>query len=81
MKIRVLLFAGAREAAGADSIDVELADNAVVGDVRRAIADQTPQLASLAERSRISVGAAYATDSDPAPPDAEFALIPPVSGG
>jgi molybdopterin converting factor subunit 1 len=81
MKIRVRLFARARDLAGADLALVDLPDGATVGDLRRALAQTHPSLASLLGRSALAVNDEFAEDSLPLPPGAEVALLPPVSGG
>jgi molybdopterin synthase catalytic subunit len=81
MRVTVKLFAGARHTAGADAIQVELTEEATVGTLRVALADQHPQLASLVARSLLAVGEEYAGEETPLKADAEIALIPPVSGG
>ena len=81
MNVVVLLFAQARQIAAADKIEVELADDATVADLKQAIAQEYPDLAGLLSRSNIAIDQQYATDSDVIPADAEIAMIPPVSGG
>lgn len=79
--MRVLLFARARDLAGADAIEVALPAAAAVGDLRRCLADQCPRLAGLVPRSAVAVNGDYADDAAPLPTNAEVALVPPVSGG
>ena len=81
MDVNVLLFAGVRAASGADEATVELAPDATVADLRRALAERWPQAAALLAVSRFAVDQSYAPDDAPVPPDAEIACIPPVSGG
>jgi MoaE-MoaD fusion protein len=76
MQIRVRLFAGLRERAGADEVELELPSGATVGD-------------ALLKLSAISAGTSvvmavnreYADADAPLAPGDELALIPPVSGG
>ncbi len=77
----VLLFAIARDLAGASAVDVPVPDGATVGTMRAALADVYPALAVLLPRCRVAVGQAFAADTDVVPVGAEVALIPPVSGG
>jgi molybdopterin synthase catalytic subunit len=74
--VRVRLFAGLRERAGASSLDVELADGAVVGDVWNALelGDEPPGLL-------FAVNKAYTERTARLAPGDEVAVIPPVSGG
>jgi molybdopterin synthase catalytic subunit/molybdopterin synthase sulfur carrier subunit len=81
MSVRVRLFARARDLAGADVVQVELPAGATVGDLRRALAERAPALASLLARSALAVNDEFAEDLLPLPPGAEVALLPPVSGG
>jgi len=79
--MRVLLFARARELAGADALDVALAAGATVGELRQRLGLQCPRLADFAKRCAIAVNHEFADDDAPLPINAEIALLPPVSGG
>jgi molybdopterin synthase sulfur carrier subunit len=81
MKVRVKLFAVAKELAGADHLAVDLATNATVRDLREAVISTTPALARIVPHALWAVGAAYATDDTLLTERSEVALIPPVSGG
>jgi molybdopterin synthase catalytic subunit len=76
MHVSVRLFAGLRERAGADEIEVELPDGAVVADALarvRGLTDDTPVV--------MAVNHEYADAGTPLNAGDELALIPPVSGG
>jgi MoaE-MoaD fusion protein len=76
VNVRVRLFAGLRERAGESSLDVELPEDAVVGDVWPALGlGQEPAGVLYA------VNRGYAERSATLSPGDEVALIPPVSGG
>jgi molybdopterin converting factor subunit 1 len=79
----ILLFASVREAAGAESIRVELTceQTATVERLREAIAAQCPVLAPWLPHARIAVNCAYAQGHESVAPEDEIALIPPVAGG
>jgi len=81
MNVRVRLFAAARQAAGSDWLEVQLSEQATVGQLRRRLAEQSPPLASLLQRATFAVDAEYAGDTAKIPAGAEVACIPPVSGG
>jgi molybdopterin converting factor subunit 1 len=81
MTIRVLLFAGARELAGADSLEIDLSEPCTVGKVRTQLAAAYPRLQALVARSAIAVDQEFAPDTLALPAAATVALIPPVSGG
>ncbi|HEX2392152.1 MAG TPA: molybdenum cofactor biosynthesis protein MoaE [Solirubrobacterales bacterium] len=82
MNVRVRLFAVLRERAGSDSLAIELAEDATVGDALAALA-AAPPLAETLERMpvRMAVNRAYAGPETPLAADDELALIPPISGG
>jgi molybdopterin synthase catalytic subunit len=72
--ITVRLFAGLRERAGRDRVQLELPENAVVGDV----------LAAMGVGDRecvVALNREYATPGEPVSEGDEVALVPPVSGG
>jgi molybdopterin synthase catalytic subunit len=76
MHVRVRLFAGLRERAGADEIELELPEDARVHDALE-------QLGELANGIPVvmAVNREYADEDAPLHADDELALIPPVSGG
>ena len=74
MVISVRLFAGLRERAGSAHVDVDLPDDATVGDLLAAM--------DLAPRSCVAaINREYADASTRIAPGDEVALVPPVSGG
>ena len=81
MKLRVKLFAVARQRIGQNEIDVELPAAATVRQLRGALAEQFPPLADMLAHMRFAVDSEYATDTFELTPAAEIAIIPPVSGG
>jgi molybdopterin converting factor small subunit len=81
MKVAVRLFAGARDAAGQDLVEVSLPAPATIAALRVALAERFPSLASWAAHSLFAINAEYAADASPIPEGADVACIPPVSGG
>ena len=81
MRIRVQLFARARDIVGTSSVLLELPEGATVGRLRQRLAEEQPALAALLERSAMAVNDEFAEDEAILPADAEVALLPPVSGG
>ncbi|MCE9603951.1 MAG: MoaD/ThiS family protein [Planctomycetia bacterium] len=81
MTIRVRLFAVAREAAGADFIDLDLREGASVGELRQAFLTRLPSLGYATKQLLFAVGGEYATDATIVAAGSEVACIPPVSGG
>ncbi len=74
MVVSVRLFAGLRERAGSDRVEVELPDGAVVSDLLAAM--------ELAPRSCVvAINREYADERAVVRAGDEVALVPPVSGG
>jgi molybdopterin synthase catalytic subunit len=80
MRVSVRLFAGLRERAGADRIEVELPDEARVADVLAAMA-ATPVGELRPRQCVVAVNREYAEPHEPVQAGDEVALVPPVSGG
>ena len=74
MRISVRLFAGLRERAGADHVELDLPDDARAVDVLRAMGLEPGQCIVALDRE-------YASADERVRPEHEVALIPPVSGG
>jgi molybdopterin converting factor subunit 1 len=81
MLIQVKLFAVAKQAAGADSIGLDVSDGATIAEVREALVAALPELSAVRRHLLFAVDAEYAGDATVVRPDAEVACIPPVSGG
>jgi molybdopterin synthase catalytic subunit len=74
VRVSVRLFAGLRERAGTDRVDVELPEDATVADLMAAM--------ELAPRSCVvAINREYASESSVVHSGDEVALVPPVSGG
>jgi molybdopterin converting factor subunit 1 len=80
MRVSVRLFAGLRERAGTDRLEVELPDDARVADVLAAMA-ATPVGELRPRECVVAVNREYATADEPVRAGDEVALVPPVSGG
>ncbi len=74
MKISVRLFAGLRERAGSDRVELDLPDDARASDVLAA-------MGLLPGQCIVALDREYAPADAPVRADQEVALIPPVSGG
>jgi sulfur-carrier protein len=81
MKIRVKLFAVARQWAGADGVELDLPANATVGAARAALLDRLPKLLEMGPHLRFAVDEEYADDATSILAGSNVACIPPVSGG
>ena len=80
MRVNVRLFAGLRERAGTDRLEVELPDDARVADVLAAMAS-TPVGELKPRECVVAVNREYATADERVNAGDEVALVPPVSGG
>jgi molybdopterin synthase catalytic subunit len=78
--VSVRLFAGLRERAGSDRVDVELPDGASVADLLAALAD-TPVGPVAPRQCVVAVNREYADAGRIVAAGDEVALVPPVSGG
>ena len=81
MRIRTLLFATHRDMAGADTIELELAEGATVSDLVDALRAKGGPWAELPATTAVAVNHRYAPHDLPIAEDDEVALIPPVAGG
>jgi MoaE-MoaD fusion protein len=78
--LSVRLFAGLRERAGTDRLEIELPEGANVGDLLAAMAG-TPVGALRPRECVVAVNREYASADEPVNAGDEVALVPPVSGG
>ena len=81
MLVAVKLFARARDLAGAESVSIEMPDQATVADLRNQLGSVYPALKGLLARSALAVNNEFADETTILPANAELALLPPVSGG
>jgi molybdopterin converting factor subunit 1 len=79
--VTVRLFALARQRVGRPQVVLDLPEPATVGDLKRVLAAEHPELAPLVPNLLIAVGAEYAPDDRPVSAGDDVAVIPPVSGG
>ena len=80
MKVSVRLFAGLRERAGGQHVEVELPEGAVVADLLTAMG-QTPVGELHPGECVVAINREYAGAGEPVRAGDEIALVPPVSGG
>jgi MoaE-MoaD fusion protein len=78
--VSVRLFAGLRERAGTDRLEIELPDGARVADVLAAMAS-TPVGELRPRECVVALNREYAAADEPVRAGDEIALVPPVSGG
>jgi molybdopterin synthase catalytic subunit len=81
VRVRVLLFARYREAAGRERVDVELPEGGTVETAWKAMVDRHPELARYRPYTLFAIGHDYVEADHPLAPDDELCFFPPVSGG
>jgi molybdopterin converting factor subunit 1 len=81
MKVRVLFFAVAREAAGTPEVEVVLPEDAKLSHAREEIARRFPALKERLRHFRFAVDREFSPLDTALHEGAEVAVIPPVSGG
>ena len=81
MMVRLKVFAAAKEIVGDGHVELQLAEGALVGDLKTALVRQVPELEALVGRSAFAIDQQYASDDDSIIEPCEVAMIPPVSGG
>jgi molybdopterin converting factor small subunit len=81
MMVTVRLFARAKELVGFDAVAVEVSEPATISVLRRQLAVEYPRLEPLLAHSAFAVDNEFADGPCPLSPNAEIALLPPVSGG
>lgn len=81
MKIRVLLFAAARDAVGRDSLELDASEGLTVSGLRARVLEAAPRLQPLAQSLLWAVNNEYAGDDRVINASDSVACFPPVSGG
>ena len=81
MKVNVLLFAAAREAAGANGLALELAAGATVADAAAELGKRLPRLAARLSACSFAVDLEVTSGNRVLREGCELAVLPPVSGG
>jgi sulfur-carrier protein len=81
VSVRVLAFAGARDALGIGELTLELTSSTSARALLERLCAEHPPLAPYAPSIRLAVNGAYASWDDPVVDGDEVAIIPPVAGG
>jgi sulfur-carrier protein len=81
MKVRVKLFAVAKELAASDELVIDVPAGATIADLRAATVAAVPALERIIPHSLWAIGTEYVRDSTKLDETSDVALLPPVSGG
>lgn len=81
VKIRVRLFAVAKQVAGRESVELDLPEGATIAQLREQLGTRLPRLSGILGQMMFAIDVQYANDQTRIPPGADVACIPPVSGG
>ena len=82
MKVRLLTFASASDAVGANEVTIELHDGiSTVADLKTELEQRYPALGELWLKLAVAIDGEIATDQNTIHDGSEIALLPPVSGG
>jgi molybdopterin converting factor subunit 1 len=81
MRVKVLLFAGLRDVAGAPELPLSLHPGATIADAWRSLAATHPGIAPYAAAVSCARNAEYARMDTILADGDEVAFLPPVSGG
>src|SRR4051812_5844155 len=81
MKVRVLFFGGARDAVGAEEIELDLPRHSTAASAREALLLRYPELQDFGRSLLFAVNQEYAAPDLQIQDGDELAVFPPVSGG
>lgn len=81
MRVRVLAFARVAEVLGWTRREIDVPDASAARDVWSALTAGAPDLAPLADSTRIARNGRVVTPAEPLAPGDEIALLPPAGGG
>jgi molybdopterin converting factor small subunit len=81
MRVRVLIFAGLRDAVGTEAVDLDVVEGLDARAFLTAFCARFPQVAPYAPSIRVAFDGRYARWDEVLVAGAEVALIPPVAGG
>jgi sulfur-carrier protein len=81
MKIRVLMFASLAREVGRGELELDLSDNATVGQAIAALCGDYPPISRYESRLATAVNLDYVGPDHRLHDGDELAVIPPVSGG
>ena len=81
MRVQVLFFAAARDAAGVESLALALSAGATIQDLKVALVNHAPRLAAMSGSLLWAVNNQYQSPQHVLKDNDTIACFPPVSGG
>lgn len=81
MIVKLVLFASVKELVGESELEIEVAEEATVSQVKRHLAENYPLVEELLGGCTFAVDQEYAFDGTRLYENCEVGCIPPVSGG
>ncbi|MGH9460284.1 MAG: molybdopterin converting factor subunit 1 [Vicinamibacteria bacterium] len=81
MKVHLRLFAGVREIAGEDDIELDVDEGTTAGGLWERLLTDHPKLTAYTEIIQVAVNQDLVDRGVKLEPDDEVAFLPPVSGG
>ena len=82
MRVKLLMFAGCREAVGRKELEIELPETvSTASEAMEVVLSRFPQLQGISKSAAVAVNAEYVAGDAPVADGDEIAIIPPVSGG
>jgi len=81
VKIHLKLFAGVREIAGRDDVELEVDEGTTAGGLWERLLTDHPKLTAYTEIIQVAVNQDLVDRGAKLEPDDEVAFLPPVSGG
>ena len=81
MKIQVHFYAQLRDLAGAQTVDVDLPENAAVSDLLEMLYSQIPALRSQDKNILVGAGLEFVERNYKLKSDEDVSIMPPVQGG
>ncbi len=81
MKIKLKFFAQLRDLAKCEETEINLKQNATIGDLIQILGEQFPMLGEHLKTVSFAINNEYATKDTKLAEGHEVALIPPISGG
>jgi molybdopterin converting factor subunit 1 len=81
LKIKIILFASAREIVGREKVEMEFKEGVRLSDCKAALLNTFPSMGKIIEKCRYAVNMDIKNDEYILNEGDEVAVLPPVSGG